>query len=107
MLALIADILSNIPEELGMISVYDVNTEMMTNPDLILLDVRQIEEIQATGSIEGALQIPLEELIARKADWPSEKDAKIVVYSSFGFPSIIAMTILWSYGYTDVWSLIG
>ncbi|UCF59677.1 MAG: hypothetical protein JSV37_07860 [Anaerolineaceae bacterium] len=107
MLAIMADFLSNIPEELGMITVYDVNNEMMTNSDLILLDVRQTEEIQATGAIEGAVQIPLEELIARKADWPSDKDAKIVVYSSLGFPSIIAMTILWSYGYTDVWSLIG
>jgi rhodanese-related sulfurtransferase len=107
MLALMADTLSNIPEEMGMITVHDVNNEMMTNPDLILLDVRQTQEVQNTGAIEGALHIPLEEFIARKDDWPSDKDAKIVVYSGYGFPSIIAMTILWSYGYSDVWSLIG
>lgn len=107
LLALIDDTLSNIPEELGMITVDAVNTERMTNPGLILFDVRQTEEVQATGAIEGALYIPLEEFITRKADWPVDKASKIVILSSIGYRSIIAMTILWSYGYRDVWSLIG
>lgn len=107
MLILMDDTLSNIPEELGMITIDAVNIEMMTNPDLILVDVRPTEEVQETGSIEGAVKIPLEELIVRKADWPVDKAAKIVIYSSVGYRSIIAMTILWSYGYSDVWSLIG
>jgi rhodanese-related sulfurtransferase len=107
MLTLMDNTLSIIPEELGMITAYDVNNEMVTNPDLILIDVRQTKEVQETGTIKGAVQIPLEEFITRKVDWPSDKDAKIVIYSSLGFPSIIAMTILWSYGYNDVWSLIG
>jgi rhodanese-related sulfurtransferase len=107
MLTLMDDTLSNIPEELGMITVDAVNTEMMTNPDLTLVDVRPTEEVQETGSIEGAVKIPLEEFIARKGDWPVDKAAKIVIFSSVGYRSIIAMTILWSYGYSDVWSLIG
>jgi len=80
---------------------------LMTNPDLILVDVRRTEEVQETGIIAGAVHIPLEEFIARKVDWPVDKAAKIVIYSSVGHRSIIAMTILWSYGYSDVWSLIG
>jgi len=68
---------------------------------------KRSEDIQETGSIEGAVHIPLEEFIARKIEWPVDKSAKIVSYSSVGYRAIIAMTILWSYGYNDVWSLIG
>jgi len=107
MLTLMDDTLSNIPEELGMITIDAVNIELMTNPNLILIDVRRSEDIQETGSIEGAVHIPLEEFIARKIEWPVDKSAKIMIYSSVGYRSIIAMTILWSYGYNDVWSLIG
>ncbi|HEY45996.1 MAG TPA: hypothetical protein G4O14_04330 [Anaerolineae bacterium] len=107
MLTLMDDTLSNIPEELGMVTIDAVNIELMTNPNLILIDVRRSEDIQETGSIEGAVHIPLEEFIARKIEWPVDKSAKIMIYSSVGYRSIIAMTILWSYGYNDVWSLIG
>ena len=47
----------------------------------------------------------LEEFIAQKAEWPADKDAKIVVYCGSGHRSTIAMTMLYSYGYTDVGSL--
>ena len=107
MLTLMDNTLSNIPEELGVITVDAVNIELMTNPDLTLVDVRRIEEVQETGVIEGAVHIPLEEFIARKVDWPVDKAAKIVIYSSAVYRSIIAMTIFWSYGYSNVWSLIG
>jgi rhodanese-related sulfurtransferase len=107
MLTLMGDTLSRIPEELGMITTDVFNMETMTNPDLILLDARQTEEIEKTGAIEGAVHIPLEEFITRKVDWPADKAAKIVIFSNIGYRSIIAMTILWSYGYNDVWSLIG
>jgi rhodanese-related sulfurtransferase len=107
MLKRIDETLTKIPDELGAISVDAVNIDMMTNPDLVLLDVRQPGEVQKTGTIEGAIQIPLEDLIARKVDWPTDKTSKIVIFSQVAYRSIIAMTILWSYGYSDVWTLIG
>jgi len=42
-----------------------------------------------------------------KADWPADLDAPIVVYCGSGHRSTIAMTILWTYGYTDVKSMRG
>ena len=106
MLALIGETLSNIPEDWGMITVDTANRELITNPNLILIDVRRAEEVQTTGIIKGAIHIPLEEFIARKAEWPADKAAKIVIYCSGGNRSTIAMTILWSYGYRDVRSLV-
>ncbi|HEY42654.1 MAG TPA: rhodanese-like domain-containing protein [Anaerolineae bacterium] len=106
MLTLIDETLSNIPEDWGMITVDTANKELIMNPDLILIDVRRAEEVQKTGIITGALNIPLEEFIARKTEWPADKATKIVIYCSGGHRSTIAMTILWSYGYRDVRSLI-
>jgi rhodanese-related sulfurtransferase len=40
-------------------------------------------------------------------EWPADSAAPIVVYCGSGHRSTIAMTILWSYGYTDVRSLRG
>lgn len=50
---------------------------------------------------------PLEEFIAMKGDWPEDKDTPIVTYCGSGHRSTMAMTILWSYGYTNVRSLKG
>jgi len=46
-------------------------------------------------------------LIANQADWPADKDATIVTYCGSGHRSTMAMTMLWSYGYTDVRSMKG
>jgi len=102
----IAETLSKIPEDWGMITADTANKELIMNPNLILIDVRRAEEVQQTGIIKGAIHIPLEEFIARKAEWPADKSAEIVIYCSGGHRPTIAMTILWSYGYENVRSLI-
>ena len=40
-------------------------------------------------------------------DWPAEIDADIVINCGSGHRSMMAMTILWLYGYTDVFSQKG
>jgi rhodanese-related sulfurtransferase len=105
LLARIDETLSNVPEGYGVITAEALNTEIAENPDIILLDVRRPEEVQAKGSIAGAISVPLESFIDGKADWPAEKDATTVVYCGSGHRSTIAMTILWTYGYSDVRSL--
>jgi rhodanese-related sulfurtransferase len=46
-------------------------------------------------------------LVSRRAEWPADKDATIVIHAGTDHRSTIAMPILWSYGYTDVRSLRG
>jgi rhodanese-related sulfurtransferase len=109
LLALMDETLSNVPEGYGGITADALNTELVENPDLFLIDSRRLEEVEEKGVIEAAnfAHIPLEDFVANQAMWPADKDATVVVYCGSGHRSTIAMTILWSYGYTDVRSLKG
>ena len=103
-------VLANVPEGYGVITIDALNTELIENSDLIVIDVRTQAEIDEKGVIDapnGVIQIPLEEIIAQKANWPADKDAQIVIYCGSGHRSTIAMTMLWSYGYTNVRSMKG
>ncbi len=101
------DMFSNIPEGWGVITAEQLATELAENPDLVLIDTRTPGEVEEKGYIEGAEFIPLEDFVANKADWPADKDTPIVIYCGSGHRSTMAMTILWSYGYTNVRSLKG
>ena len=107
MVAAIQHMLHNVPDGFGGISADDLNVAIVENPDLILIDARRAEEVEANGYIDApnVLFIPLESFIADKDMWPADLDAPIVVYCGSGHRSTIGMTILWSYGYTDVRSL--
>ena len=98
-----------IPEGYGGIAAADLSTALLENPDLILIDVRTEEEIADKGVIEAAnlITIPLAQFIEMKDMWPEDLDAPIVVYCGSGHRSTLAMTILWTYGYTNVLSLKG
>ncbi len=103
------EVLTALPEGWGVVTPDNFNTMLFENPDLIVIDVRTEGELEENGVIEAAnwIHISLEDFIAQQADWPADKDAKIVVYCGSGHRSTIAMTILDSYGYTDVGSLKG
>jgi len=105
--ATIGDMFANVPDGYGVITADNFNTALLEDPDLVVIDVRRSDEVAANGVIEAAnyTNIPLEDFIANKALWPADKDATIVVYCGSGHRSTIAMTILWSYGYTNVSSL--
>ena len=102
-------VLTAVPEGYGGVSVDDLNLEIVDNPDLILIDVRKPEEVEAKGSIDASnvVFVPLEEFVALQSEWPADLNAPIVVYCGSGHRSTIAMTMLWSYGYTDVRSMKG
>ena len=99
--------LSSLPEGWGVIKPDALNTALIENPDLILIDVRRPEEVAEKGIIaaDNVLTIPLEEFVAMKEMWPADLDAPIVIYCGSGHRSTIAMSILRAYGYTDVQSL--
>ncbi len=107
MTAVINKMLSSIPEDWGFVTANAILKELDEDPDLILIDVRNNDEVKTTGLIEGAIHIPLEDFIDQKTDWPIDKDATIIIYSGYGHRSTIAMTILMTYGYSNVRSLGG
>lgn len=101
--------LSGLPQGWGAISADDLVQEMDENPELILLDARTQAEIDLKGAIEGEnmLTIPIEEIVAHRAEWPKDHQARIVVYSGSGHRGSMVMAILRIYGYTNVGSLWG
>jgi len=88
-----------------------LNTALVENPDLILMDVRKASELEENGVIavvdQELIAIPLEEMVANRDFWPADKDVEIVVYCGSGHRSTMAMEMLLSYGYTNVTSLSG
>ena len=101
--------LNGLPQGWGAITVEDLAADLAERPEVVLIDVRTQVEIDRNGSIiaENALAIPIEELVARRAEWPAESGASIVAYSGSGHRGTIAMTIMRTYGYTGVRSLKG
>jgi rhodanese-related sulfurtransferase len=85
-----------------------LNTALVEQPDLVILDVRTQKELDEKGTIDAAnyVHIPIEEFVTRKAEWPSS-DAPITVICGSGHRSTMAMTMLFAYGYSDVTSLQG
>ncbi len=70
----------------------------------LLIDVRTAEEF-ASGHIEGALNIPVEQMSGRLDEIPGE--APIVVYCRSGNRSASAARILTEAGYAPVYDLGG
>ncbi len=103
------EVLHNVPEGFGGISAEALNTELVENPDLVLIDFRTADEVESKGYIDApnVTYIPLEDMVAQIAALPADLDAPIVAYCGSGHRSTIAMTMLWSYGYKDVRSLKG
>jgi adenylyltransferase/sulfurtransferase len=85
----------------------DVQQRLQRGEDLLLLDVRQVREWNAS-KIAGATLVPLHELDKRVeaelADW---KARPIVVYCHHGVRSINGTAILRRHGFTDAHSLAG
>lgn len=105
----IDEMLSSIPEGWGSKTADVLFTDIVEKPELILIDVRRPEEVEETGMIEApnVVHVQLEEMINMKDQWPADKDAEIVVYCKGGHRGVIAMTTLWSYGYTNLTNLKG
>lgn len=109
MVAIMSEMLADIPDGFGSIASDTLATELVEKPEYIVIDVRTAEEVAENGAIEDdeLVLIPLQEFITRKAEWPQDQTAPIAVVCGSGHRSTIAMAILWSYGYEDVLSLKG
>ncbi len=72
--------------------------------DLVLLDVRTPDEV-ALGSIEGHINIEVDDIRAHLDEIP--KDKKIIVFCGTGARSYIAARILMQHGFDEVYNLSG
>ncbi len=93
----------------GVFPAEDLNLALGENADLVVIDVRRAEEVEEKGHIDAPnyLNIPLEDFVASQDMWPTATDTPITVYCGTGHRSTMAMTMLLSYGYTNVNSLKG
>jgi len=101
------EMFTQIPEGWGVVTVEQFAADLAENPDLVVIDVRRVEEVEEKGAIAGSIHIPLEDFVNQRADWPADLDTPIVIYCGSGHRSTMAMTMLWTYGYSDVRSLKG
>ncbi|GAL11812.1 CoA-disulfide reductase [Vibrio astriarenae] len=65
--------------------------------DQVLLDVRNPSELESVGFIEGALNIPVDELRQRMGELP--KDKEIVIYCQVGLRGNVAYRQLVNSGF--------
>lgn len=95
----------NLPPGFGNIQVADLSVEILENPDLVLIDVRQPDDY-AEAHIEGAINIPITELTDHLDLLPNQ-DADIVVYCGSGHRSVLGMVSLNLLGYDNALSMLG
>jgi rhodanese-related sulfurtransferase len=107
----ITDIFQQVAEEkknLENLSVDDLKAEMAANPDLLLLDIREIQEQVDLGTIPGAIHCPrgMMEFWASPAspyyrDYFQE-DRRTVVFCAGGGRSVFAAKALQEMGFSNV-----
>jgi len=101
-----AEIKSVSPEELK---------QQLDNEEIILVDVRSKDVIEAEGQIEGSVHVPrdmLEFHADQRTDNPLRKEEldpekKIVVYCGVGGQGTLSTKTLQDMGYSDVSNLTG
>lgn len=102
-------VLASLPEDDGATTPARLSQAMANGADILLLDIRSPGEVQAKGFIawDRQLRIPIEELVARRAELPEDKATPIVTYCGSGYRCLLVMMMLRSYGYLDVNNLVG
>jgi rhodanese-related sulfurtransferase len=82
-----------------------LNEELADTPP-VLVDVRETGEIDANGYIDGAIHIPIRDLLKNLDKLPGLDDA-IVIYCASGHRGGLALSALSLLGYTNVRNLGG
>jgi rhodanese-related sulfurtransferase len=78
--------LSNLPEGFGAIKSPDFNTELVGGNVPFMLDVRTVAEWDDKGHIDGAINIPVNDVPANLAQLPTDKTAPIMVICAVRSP---------------------
>ncbi len=101
--ALIADIPAD--KGYGTVTAAKLNEELVENPPF-LVDIREAGEIEKDGYIDGAVHIPVRELMDNLGALPA-MDKPIVIYCASGHRGGYALAALKLLGYSNVRNLAG
>ncbi|MBA2656981.1 MAG: rhodanese-like domain-containing protein [Tatlockia sp.] len=88
------------------INVHELKKRRDLEPDLCVIDVRELEEWQ-TLRIPGAIHIPKDKLIAQITATTSDTNKPIYLHCKGGVRSLYAANCLMELGYQEVYSLDG
>ncbi|CAJ1335044.1 unnamed protein product [Effrenium voratum] len=75
--------------------------EHLLKPDVLLLDVRTVEEYE-DGHVDGSANIPHTQIEQRASDLPKDKETPVVVFCAKGIRAAMAQSVLEKLGYTNV-----
>ncbi len=105
--ALFTDLVASLTSDnaYGTVAAAKFSEEMVDKP-AFLLDVREVSEIETDGYIEGAVNIPVREVLNNLDKLPG-LDEPIVVYCASGHRGAFVMSSLKLLGYTNVRNLGG
>ena len=84
----------------------DAKTMLENDPDVLLLDVRTVEEY-AAGHIAGSQLLPYDEIESRADELPADRQKPVIIYCRSGRRSAIAAETLASLGFTEIYDLGG
>lgn len=101
--ALLADYIAGLPASFNAIMPAQMVETVTANPDILLVDVRTADEY-AEGHLEGAINIPLNELTDHLDLLPA-LDEPMIVYCGSGHRSTLAVMALNLLGYDNALSL--
>jgi rhodanese-related sulfurtransferase len=96
---------SALPDDFFTIKAADLQAELATEAKPTVIDLRSDEEF-ATGYIEGAVHIPIQQLLTDMTALPA-KDAATVLYCQSGHRGGIGLLIMSMLGWTNVRNLAG
>ena len=82
----------------------ELNMLLKNEEDFLLLDIRTKEEFMES-KIDGAVNVPLSELLFNIDEIEDYKDRKIVIYCRSGHRSITACNLLAMEGFNDLYNL--
>lgn len=78
--------------------------KLNAEPETVILDVRTLPEF-LHRRIEGAVNIPVQELTQRYREVPVDKD--IIVLCEHGIRSVSASQLLMQLGFTRIYNMLG
>lgn len=88
------------------INVHELKNKMDLNPDLCLVDVRELDEWQE-ARIPGALHIPKDEIALHIEAHVADKATPVYLHCRGGVRSLYAAQSLLDLGYKEVYSVDG
>lgn len=93
------------PLEDTLTSSAELHSKLKAGQKILILDVRERQELESTGYIEGAVNIPVTQVANRVDGLPSDLDTPIVAVCESGARSGYAALYLRAYGYNNVKNL--